>query len=70
MPIIVFAVDAVQQNNDVVNAIGIDHRLISFWYLKDKHPDWLKHYVQGLPTPKKERIYGSGKKKRVQLIEP
>ena len=64
---IVFATNTTRQANQVLNDVGADVRLLSYWYLKTLPPTFLRDYVaNGLGPEPKEKANG-GKKKRVKL---
>lgn len=67
MPTVVFATNIQQKNSDTLNQVGAEHRLLSYWYLKDMHPDFLRCYVNKEPLPK---LKGDRRaRKRVQIVE-
>ena len=43
--IIYLATTGLDDQAEVLNECRADHRLLSFWYIKDKREGWLKDYV-------------------------
>lgn len=67
---IVFATNTTWQANEVLNEVGADVRLLSYWYLRGR-PDYLAEYVKnGLGPPRRQpkgQPHGAKKARRILL---
>lgn len=53
---IVFATSPTREGNEVLNAVGAEDRLLSYWYLKSLPPGFLAEYVKnGIGPNRKEK---------------
>lgn len=55
---IVFATNTTRQANEVLNAVGAEDRLLSYWYLKGQPPEFLAEYVVNGLGPSKPQAQG------------
>lgn len=55
---IVFATNTTRQANEVLNAVGAEDRLLSYWYLKGQSPEFLAEYVVNGIGPSKPQAQG------------
>lgn len=56
---IIFATNDAKQKNEALNKLGVVHRLLSYYYIRDSAPDFLKQYSEtgeyrGKPIERKQ----------------
>lgn len=59
-----------EELNAILNQVGFNDRLISYWFIKSKPADFLDTYVRTGTYDSKGKKQNGNQKQRVQLAEP
>lgn len=58
-----FAIGPDRIRSTILSNLGVENRLISFWYSKGQHQEWMHDYVASGRIPFKERVLKLKKRK-------
>lgn len=67
---LVFATNTQEANRLLLERIGAEHQLLSYWYLKTLPPTFLRDYVQGIPKGETKHVPSTPRKRAVLLDQP